>query len=450
MRKPGQQLEYIPYPDKDALAGTLVAFANSDGGTIVLGVTPEGEVTGAFSSEDAENVLREAVTSCSPPVILGDIHVEEVSDGLEAYVLQVPRSQELHSLADGRVLVRSGSRNHPLGGQDIRHLAATKSTGSFEQETVAGASIDDLDDEVIAEYMEKREERTGRAWKGTKEALLRAIGALDTRGEPTVAGILLFGRNSHFFLPQSGLVFVHFLGKEPRGPGGLPGYTRREEINGPLARIIERAWQVIWEDMTKEAVVRGLVREERTEYPKVAVREALVNAVCHRDYRIAGRKIEVRMFSDRLEIVSPGGLPGYITLDNILEEHYSRNPRIVNGLMQWGYIEELGLGMDRIFESLAKNGQPPPKLDSTPYRFMLVMQNVRRPVVTPEWEKNMNERQLRALQYLQEHGRITNREYHKLSPHVSTETLRLDLVDLVERGVLLKIGEKKGTYYILK
>ncbi len=450
VRRPGQQLEYLPYPDKEALAETLVAFANSDGGTIVLGVTPDGKPTGAFSSEDAENVLREAVTSCEPPVVLGDIQVEEIADGLEAYVLQVPRSTQLHSLADGRVLVRSGSRNRPLGGEDIRHLAATKSTGDFEQETVAGASIDDLDDEVIAEYMEKREERTGRTWKGTKEALLRAIGALDSEGNPTVAGVLLFGREPSFFLPQSGLTFVHFLGKEPRGSDGSLGYIRREEINGPLARVIERAWQVIWEDMAKEAVVRGLVREERAEYPKVAVREALVNAVCHRDYRIAGRRIEVRMFSDRLEIISPGGLPGYITIENILKEHYSRNPRIVNGLMQWGYIEELGLGMDRIFESLARNGQPPPKLDSTPYRFMLVMYNVRKPVLLPEWEKSMNERQLRALQYLQEHGRITNREYHKLCPHVSSETLRLDLVDLVERGILLKIGEKKGTYYILK
>ncbi len=450
MRKPGQQLEYLPYPDKDALAETLVAFANSDGGTIVLGVTPEGKPTGAFSSEDLESILGEAVMSCTPPVEIGDTHVEEVADGLEVYTLRVPRSQQLHSLADGRVLVRSGSHNRPLEGEGIRRLAVTKSTGDFEQETVAGATIENLDDEVIAEYMEKREERTGRAWKGTKESLLRAIGALDENGKPTVAGMLLFGKEPYFFLPQSGLTFVHFLGDEPRGKDGSVGYIRREEIHGPLARIIERAWQVIWEDMVEEPVFGDLARKEVPEYPKVAVREALVNAVCHRDYRIVGRRIEVRMFSDRLEIVSPGGLPGYITLDNILEEHYSRNPRIVNGLMQWGYIEELGLGMDRIFESLARNGQPPPKLESTPFRFTLTMYNSRKPVLMPEWERNMNERQLRALQYLQEHGRITNREYHKLCPDVSTETLRLGLVDLVEKGILLKIGEKKGTYYILK
>jgi hypothetical protein len=90
------------------------------------------------------------------------------------------------------------------------------------------------------------------------------------------------------------------------------------------------------------ATVNGLEREELLEYPRFAVREALVNAVAHRDYRISGRRIEIRMYADRLEIISPGGLPGYMTLDNLVEEHFSRNPRLVNGLFQWGFIEERG------------------------------------------------------------------------------------------------------------
>jgi ATP-dependent DNA helicase RecG len=246
-------------------------------------------------------------------------------------------------------------------------------------------------------------------------------------------------------------VFVKFLGKEPRGPGGLPGYGRREEIAGPLSRAIERAWHVIMEEMRVEAVVRGLKREERTEYPPFAVREALINAVCHRDYRLAGRRIEIRMFDDRLEVQSPGGLPGYITLDNIVDEHFSRNPRIVNGLFQWGFIEELGLGIDRMIEAMVQAGHPQPTFRATPYSFTVILQNVvERASVQAPWEGSMNERQLRALQYIQAQSRITNREYRELCPHVSAETLRLDLADLVDRGVLLKVGDKRGTYYILK
>lgn len=89
-------------------------------------------------------------------------------------------------------------------------------------------------------------------------------------------------------------------------------------------------------------MVRGLQRQEETEYPQSSVREALVN-VSHRDDHLTGSSIEIRMYTDRLEITSPGGLPAHITLDNIVEEHYSRNPRIVNGLYQWGYIGRIGI-----------------------------------------------------------------------------------------------------------
>jgi ATP-dependent DNA helicase RecG len=139
-----------------------------------------------------------------------------------------------------------------------------------------------------------------------------------------------------------------------------------------------------------------------------------------------------------------------MTLDNLVEEHFSRNPRLVNGLYYWGYIEELGLGIDQMIEDMVQAGHPPPEFRATPHLFTVVLYNQRERAATPKWTRNMNERQARALQYVRENGSITNREYHQLAPDVSQETLRLDLSDLVERGILLKIGSKKGTHYILK
>jgi ATP-dependent DNA helicase RecG len=214
----------------------------------------------------------------------------------------------------------------------------------------------------------------------------------------------------------------------------------------------------VLEEMRVGAVVTGLERQDVLEYPEYAVREALVNAVCHRDYRTRGRRIEIRKFSDRMEIVSPGGLAGYITLDNIIEEHFSRNPRLVQGLFQWGYIEELGLGIDRMIEDMTAYGHPPPKFTATTHSFSVVLSNHRerrghfsitQPIMTPDG-LTVNERQARALQYIRDHGRVTNRDYQNLCPDVTAETLRTDLVDLVEKGILMRIGEKKGTYYILK
>lgn len=447
LRKPGVLQAFLSEPDPQAMAETLVALANTDGGVLAVGVDPEGRAVGA-DPEEVEGALRQALAHCRPPVPVR-WELNEV-DGKTVILLHVPRSPELHSLEDGRVLIRRGSENRPLEGREIQQLAATKSVGDYEAEVIPGATRKDFDEAMIEEYIAKREARQRRRITGTVEELMVEIGAMTPEGRPTVAGILLFGKNPQQFLPQSGVVFVKYPGTTPHGEGGLPGYARREEIGGPLARVIERAWEIVWEEMQLGAVVRGLEREERPEYPPFAVREAIVNAVGHRDYRLRGRRIEIRKFADRLEVSSPGGLPGHITLDNIVDEHYSRNPRIVSGLFYWGYIEELGLGIDRMIEEMIRAGHPQPKFIAQPYSFTVILYNQQERAPLPAGELSMNERQLKALQYIREHGRITNREYQQLCPGVSPETLRLDLADLVRRGILLKIGEKRGTYYILK
>jgi ATP-dependent DNA helicase RecG len=444
----GQTVEYMPDLDVGRLAETLIAFANSDGGAVLIGVDPSGKVDGSLMQEEIEDALRLALARCRPGVRTQWQRSE--TKGGEAISILVPRSADLHSLLDGRVLVRTGAENQPLVGDAIRHLATTKSSDDAEIESVPGSKLEDLDPQMIAEYRAKREERQRRAVTSDDAGMLVGMGALTEEGVPTVTGLLLFGQEPQVFLPQSSLIVVRFAGTEPRGPGGLPGYSRREEIVGPLPRLIEEAWQVIWEEMRVAAVVKGLVREEKGEYPSFAVREALVNAVCHRDYQLSGRRIEIRMFDDRMEVISPGGLPGYITVDNIVEEHFSRNPRLVHGLFQWGFIEELGLGVDRMIEDMVNAGHPPPEFRDAPYAFTVTLRNTRVRRAIPAWESNMNERQLQALSHIQENGRITNRAYRGLCPDVSAETLRLDLVDLVERGILLKVGAKRGTYYILK
>ncbi len=445
--KPGQRLAFLPNADVEALAECLVAFANGDGGLIVLGLDEQGQPTESIWEEEAEGALREAASLCRPPVPSRWQPVETKQDTLVG--INVPRSQELHTMFDGRVLIRSGNWNRPLTGDEVRTLANSKNSAEFETDVVPGARPSDLSQEIIRDYLDRREAR-GAAKVSATDEMLFEIGATDREGNPTTIGILLFGKNPQAFFPQSGIVFVKFMGTEPRGEDGGVGYGRRDELVGPLPRIIDRAWNVIYEEMRVGATVNKLEREELTEYPRFAVREALVNAVAHRDYRISGRRIEIRMYSDRMEIISPGGLPGYMTLDNLVEEHFSRNPRLVNGLYQWGYIEELGLGIDLMIEEMAQSGHPPPAFRAADHAFTVTLSNKRERTAVPKWTRSMNERQARALTFVRESGSITNREYQQLCPDVSAETLRLDLVDLVDRGLLLKIGAKKGTYYILK
>ncbi|MCA9971834.1 MAG: putative DNA binding domain-containing protein [Anaerolineales bacterium] len=445
--KPGQRLAYLPTADSELLAETLVALANGDGGLVVMGLDENGRPTETIWEEEAEGALREAARICRPPVPT-QWQPTEMRQGTFIGI-DVPRSTELHSLEDGRVLLRSGDRNRPLSGDEIRGLAASKHTAEFETEVVPGARPDDLSPDTVREYLDMRTRR-GAAPVTDLDRLLFEIGATDRQGNPTLIGILLFGKHPQAFFPQSGVVFVKFPGTEPRGEDGGIGYGRRAELAGPLARVVERAWNLVFEEMQVGATVNDLARTELTTYPRFAVREALVNAIAHRDYRISGRRIEIRMYADRLEIISPGGLPGYMTLDNLVEEHFSRNPRLVNGLYQWGYIEELGLGIDQMIEDMVQAGHDPPQFQATPHSFTVVLSAKRTRPAAPGWTRNMNERQTRALAYIREHGSITNGEYKQLCPNVTAETLRRDLVDLVERGFVLKIGSKKGTNYILK
>jgi ATP-dependent DNA helicase RecG len=512
----GPRVAFLAKADARIIAETLIAFANTEGGTIVVGVNDDGQPSMAKLDGDViQKALKSADELYNPTVVLDrweemelelstDDEAEEADDeeaiqepaltlarppeGTDAvavapetpaeaapaprpetreklekapllaassgpftvYAIKVPRSIELHAMSDGRVLIRSGARNRPLGGQEILRLASAKNTGDFESEVVPGATRDDFSKKMIEEYLEKRAERTKRPFNGKVDDLLQEIGAVSADQKPTVMGVLMFTEYPQQWLPQSSVVFAKFVGTTPRGESGLAGYTRREELTGPLPRLIESAWNLIWGEMAVAAVVKGLEREERTEYPAFAVREAIVNSICHRDYRLRGRRIEIRMYSDRLEVISPGGLPGFITIENIKEEHFSRNPRIVNGLFQWGYIEELGLGIDRMMEVMEQAGHRPPSFDARPYSFAVTLHNAREKPRAPEWTRNTNYRQARALQYIKEHGSITNREYRNLCQGISAETLRLDLVDMVEKGILMKVGSKKGTHYILK
>jgi ATP-dependent DNA helicase RecG len=206
----------------------------------------------------------------------------------------------------------------------------------------------------------------------------------------------------------------------------------------------------------------GLAHQEMLEYPPEAVRELLVNAVAHRDYNLQGDTIHLNLFSDRLEVQSPGGLPGPVTLDNLLEARFSRNAVIAQVLSDLGFVERLGYGLDRVVATMRQHHLRPPRFEEAAGCFRATLFSALenepggpRPVPpAPDLSVyqglGLNPRQEAALVYLAEHRRITNSAFQELCPEVHSETLRRDLAGLVGRGVLLKVGDRKATYYILK
>jgi ATP-dependent DNA helicase RecG len=455
-------LEFMPEPDAPKLAEQIVAFANALGGIIVVGMDERKRIH-ADAIIDLEPILGRALDQCAPPFEASDVpewHLEELPNGHVVTIAVKPTPYPL-SVASKGMYVRSGTLNIRMSpeqaarGERGRYTLAYESR-SFEENGVPGATLADFDEDIIEEYRRNRIKRGPRGEAFTRTELLRDAGAVDASGQPTVAGILLFGRYPERFFPQVGVVVVRFPGTSIVAPSvkSTERYSSRAEFVGPAARLVERTWEALFKEIhvrvgVKPARSDSPARQETYEYPSEAVREAVVNAICHRDYAISGRRIEIHLFQDRLEIISPGGLPGHVTLDNIFDTHYSRNPRLVRGLYCWAYIEEMGQGMDIIRASLRRDHHPDPELKAAEQTFTVILRNAV-DEAERDYGEQFNPRQVLALKFLEANERITNRQYQELCPNVSPETLRLDLRDLVEKRILLRIGDKRGTYYVRK
>ncbi|MGB9722675.1 MAG: ATP-binding protein [Chloroflexia bacterium] len=432
------------------LAETLVALANERGGHILLGIRGQrhGILEGVGSVEEALARLREAARACTPPLELPEPEVL-VLRGYTVLVVEVPAGLPCVYHYRGLYLRRSDRGNVPLNPLDLRRLLLERSEEGFERLWPAGASLDDLDMEQVNAYAARLHPLPVDGLQ-----LLRERGCLaEVDGElrPTYAGLLLFGRNPQAFLPQARILLARY-------PGTLSAEEPlREEAGGTLPAQVRQAEAFLQAHMRRGRFRLETERVEVTEYPLEAVHEALVNAVAHRDYSVGGDTIQVRMFQDRLEVYSPGHLPGPVTVENIRREHLARNPVLVRVLAEMGLLRQLGYGIPRIFALMEEAHLPAPVLQETPTGFLLTLYGPGS-VAPGEFPAEpqalarlgLNERQVQALLYTAEKGRITGREFQELCPEVSGETLRRDLADLIARGLLLKIGERRATYYILK
>jgi len=315
---------------------------------------------------------------------------------------------------------------------------------SFESLVPDGARLPDLDWERVERYLAGLPGLSGLSSR--EEALLRRGGLLRVEGElrPTYAGLLLFGREPQRWVPSSEILVARYAGST------MDDRFIKEQIRGTLPDQIRQAEAFVVGNMRRGVRLQGLERVEETEVPVPAVREAIVNAVAHRDYQLRGDEIRILMFRDRVEFYSPGRLPGHVTVENLVRERYSRNEIVVQVLADMGFIERLGYGIDRMLRLMAQAGLPEPQFAETAGGFQVTLTGSEPRLASEPQHLGLNERQERALAYLADKGRITNREFQDLCPDVSPETIRRDLADLVRLNFLLKIGEKRATYYILK
>lgn len=445
----GPNLELLPERVSAAeLATSLIAFANGEGGVIVVGADRHGEPLGLKAPARMHELALRAAMLCNPPLMLPLPEQVEL-DGHALLLLQVPKGLPHVYHLRGKYLIRDEKRNVPMAARRLRQLLLERGELGYESQTVSGATRDDLDERKIRNYLSVVE---AFADEDMDAVLLRRGCLRKESGElrPTVAGILMFGREPARFLRQCCILLTHYTGTE------MSDDFAKEEVRDTLPEQIRRAENFVVAHMRKSSRLSRLEREEKLEYPRAAIREVIVNAVAHRDYSIRGDEIRIAMFADRIEVYSPGRLPGHVTVKNIVDERFSRNDVIVQLLADLGYIERLGYGIDRLLRLMKEEGLPRPRFAETANGFKVILYGPAdgfriETADATRWQRlGLNERQERALRWLQQHQRITNRDYHELYPDVSEETIRRDLAELVDKNILLKIGDKRSTYYIFK
>ncbi|MHB1774266.1 MAG: ATP-binding protein [Acidimicrobiales bacterium] len=334
------------------LANVEIGLANADGGIIAVGIH-DGEVEGTDSSPSHRNELCQAhIQFCQPPVPVKTRLLEcRRADGEDdqLLVIEIPPGETVYANVKDEVYLRIGDENRRLTYAQRQELLYDRGHGSYEGRIVTEATVDDLDHNLLVGY-------ATALGHPDPERLLQARG-LAVENHLTVAGILLFAEHPQRVLPESFIRVLHYSGSE-RGTGARQRLIRDEKIEGPIARQLIRAREVVQEEQPRRRALTSSGSFEAVPLvPEDAWLEGLVNAAVHRSYSLAGDHVRFEIFSNRIEVTSPGRFPGLVDPANPLEApRYARNPRIARVCADQNFGQELGEGIRRMFEEMRLAG----------------------------------------------------------------------------------------------
>lgn len=358
----GQTLERKgPRIDGRELGNAIIGFANADGGLLVIGIQ-DGQVLGIDrETEKQVNEWRQASTRfVQPPANLRFELIACRNASGEAdriAVLDIESSARVHRNVKGDVYLRVGDTNRRLSPTEAQELLYDKGESAFDGSAVPEAGGWPFDEQAVSRFL-----RAIRARSAPAEVLTARGLAVERDGEAraTVAGLLVLGTTPQRFLPEASVRVLRYRGAS-RETGTRANVIADRRIDGPLGQQVRGAARLLrrW---LPEAVRLGTDARFAPEalIPEPVWMEAVVNAVVHRSYSMGGDHIRVELFDDRLEVRSPGRLPGIVRPENIRETRFARNPRIARALGDLGYGRELGEGVNRMFEEMARVGLPDP------------------------------------------------------------------------------------------
>ena len=431
---------------RDEYLKTVCAFANADGGTLYIGINDKGEAVGVDNIKKLMEDLPNKVMNTF--VIAVDVKVGE-ENGKQFVEMTVLKSNIAISY-HGNFYTRSGSTTQELKGGALQRLLLKANNISWDEIGIDNATFDDIDAETVARFVVRATEYN-RLPLGINSSNMRQLfqnlKLLNREGNMTRAAVLLFGKEPTRFFSCATFKIGRFRGTDPTD------LIIQDKIEGNLFTMFEQVIDFLKSKYLLSPIsYQGMQRVETLEIPDRAIREAILNALIHKDYT-SPSAISLRVYDPTVSIWNDGELEK-LTIEDLSREHdsYQRNPLIADLFYRAGYIEAWGRGTLTIIEETVKSGLSKPTFQIRQGGLEVIFQ--RHSIQLSDNVKakptlQISERQQKAIEYIQQHGNISNKVYQKIN-HVSKPTATRDLQMLVSLDIIKKTGTAaKNITYIL-
>jgi len=441
-KRESETLEFKEGFDKECIE-TIAAFANTKGGTIFIGVADNGKIKGIqVGKRTPDDWINQIVQSIEPKITIKTERLTIEKKALIAFHISESRIKPVSF--KGRYFKRVGSGNRQMSWENITKLVLESVNTTWDNLIEPGAALKDIDLEKVKKFVGLCN-KTGRRPIPENETPLTTLKKLELiqEGKPTKAAILLFGKNPQRFCLQAILKMGRFKSKTI--------IIDDKEIYGTLFEQVEEAMLYFRDRLqTKFEFTGEPQRKVIWEYPLEALRETVINAVCHRDY-LDSANIQIRIYDDHILIWNPGKLPPDLSLEQLKTDHPSRphNRLIARAFFYAGYIEKWGGGTLKVIRECIDSGLPEPEFFEDMGMFGVTF---RKDILTEKnlSELGLNDRQIKAVMYVKEKGKIANREYQETA-RTTKKTASRDLANLVDKKIFKQVGSTgKGTFYTLR
>ncbi|MCY3986927.1 MAG: putative DNA binding domain-containing protein [Candidatus Dadabacteria bacterium] len=366
-----------------SLAKELVAFSNLDGGLVLLGVDDDGSIKGITRDHVEQWVMNACRDKIRPGIIPFFEIIKDIQSGKDVAVVRVPRGGYVYSQWHNNkhtYYIRVGTQSRETDPQELGRLFQQRGLIRAEMSPVSGTTIKDLDHRRLKNYFEHvRQQNTPDDSDDTGWRNLLINTDIITEDGVTIAGILLFGITPNRYLPQAGIDAVAYSGTEKDYEA-----KERSQLHGAMTPLIDQNGNLMEAGLVEQAVyfVRrntpvhsrlkdGARRVDTPTYPEEVIRETIVNALIHRDYLLSGTDIELAIYENRLEVISPGKLPNGITPERTrLGVRAARNDLLKDFMRDYGYLEHMGMGIPRkIIKGMKEHNGSVPELIEENERF---------------------------------------------------------------------------------